>query len=263
MATSISRGRCDFCNRGLNNLCNKLSPISYDYPGAFAEYMAIPAEGIRGGSVLKVPDNLTDDEGALSEPLGCVINGQIIARASLGDTVVVIGAGPIGCLHVEVAKAREAARVILVEVSETRLRMVPSFKVDELINATEVDPVLKIMGLTDNKGADVVIVAAPSKKAQEDSLRMAKKNGMVNLFASLPKEGPYIRINSRLVHYGQISITGASDSTPVHQRLSLDMLSRGMINTRDLITHQLPLDDLIEGLDILQRGEGLKIVIHP
>jgi len=263
MATSISCGRCELCRSGLNNLCSNLKPISYDYPGAFAEYMAIPAQGIRGGNVLKVPDNLTDDEAAISEPLGCVINGQIIANTDSGHTVVVIGAGPIGCLHTEVARARGATKVVLIEISESRLKMARAFRIDELVNAAEEDPLRKVMELTDNKGADVVIVAAPSNKAQEESLRMAKKNGVVNLFASLPKEKPYIRINSRLVHYNQISITGASDSTAIHQKIALDMLSKGMINTEALITHQLPLDDLIKGLDILQRGEGLKIIIHP
>ena len=263
MATSISCGRCELCRQGLNNLCHNLTPISYDYPGAFAEYMAIPAQGIRGGNVLKVPDNLTDDEAAISEPLGCVINGQIIANTDSGHTVVVIGAGPIGCLHTEVARARGVTKVILVEVSEARLKMARAFRIDELINAAEEDPVRKVMELTDNKGADVVIVAAPSNKAQEDSLRMAKKNGVVNLFASLSKENPYLKIYSRLVHYNQISITGASDSTAIHQKTALDMLSKGMINTKALITRQLPLEELPKALDLMLAHKGVKTAVIP
>lgn len=263
MATSISCGKCNFCKRGLNNLCNKLAPVSYDFPGAFAEYMAIPPAGISGGNVLKVPDDLSDDEGALSEPLGCVINGQIIAAVGLGDTVVIIGAGPIGCLHVEVAKARGATKIILVEISQSRLDMAAKFGVEHLVNASREDAVSRVMELTDGLGAEVVIVAAPSAKAQEQGLQMARKNGRVSLFASLPKDNPYLKINSRLIHYGQISLTGASDSIPFHQELALNMLSAGKINTKDLITHRLPLTDLVEGLNILQEGKALKIIIHP
>lgn len=263
MATSISCGRCAFCNQGLNNLCNSLTPISCDFPGAFAEYMAIPAQGIAGGNVLRVPDNLSSDEGALSEPLGCVINGQMIADVGLGNTVVVIGAGPIGCLHVEAARARGATKIILTEISQARLEMASAFDVDALVNVSQEDPVSRVLDLTKGLGADVVIVAAPSNEAQEQSLQMARKNGVVNLFASLPTENPYLKINSRLIHYNQISLTGASDSTPYHQRMALNMLSSGMINTQALITHRFGLTDFIEGLNILQGGKGLKIIIHP
>ena len=108
--------------------------------------------------------------------------------------------------------------------------MARNFNVDFFIDASSEDTISRIMELTNESGVDVVIVAAPSNNAQEQSLQMVKKNGVVNLFASLSKDNPYLKINSRLIHYNQISLTGASDSTPFHQRLALNMLSSGMLN---------------------------------
>lgn len=262
MATTISCGRCELCHRGLGNLCESRICVGTDIAGAMAEYLAIPALALQRGNVLKVPNGLSDEAASLSEPLGCAVNAQLVAGVGLGKTVVVVGAGPLGCLHAELARANGALKVYITQRSEPRLSLARKLAVDEVIDTSVYDPVSQVRQLTQGQGADVVIVTAPNPKAQEEALGMAKKGGAVNLFASLPKDSPYLSINSRLIHYGQIALTGASDSTPYHQKIALELLARGKINTDAIITHRFPLEELERGFEAMREKVGLKLVIY-
>ncbi len=263
MATSISCGRCDLCHRGLGNLCADMVRISADFPGAFAQFMPIPAIAVRRGNVLKVPDSLSNEAGALAEPLSCVINSQQIAGVGAGHTVVVIGAGPMGIMQAEAAKAHGATRVIITQRSSPRLEMAKQFDVEAVIDAKNEDAVARVLELTGGLGADVVMVSAPSRQAQEQALEMAQKSGVVNLFASLPRDEAYLSLNSRLIHYGQIAVTGASDSAPQHVELALKLLDAGQINTEKLITHRVSLDDIEDGFKAMRDKVSLKVVVCP
>ncbi|MGQ9626163.1 MAG: alcohol dehydrogenase catalytic domain-containing protein [Anaerolineae bacterium] len=263
MATSISCGRCSLCHSGLENLCPNMVRISADFPGAFAELMHIPSVALRRGNVLKVPESLSSEAGALAEPLSCVVNSQQIAGVKAGDTVVVIGAGPMGILQGEVARANGATKVIITQRSATRLEMASQFDFDAVIDASREDPVARVKELTGGAGADVVMVAAPSKEAQERALEMARKGGMVNLFASLPQEEAFISLNSRLIHYGQIAVTGASDSAPQHVEVALKLLEAGKISTDKIITHRVLLDDIMDGFQFMADKVSLKVLVYP
>lgn len=263
MATTVSCGGCLFCNTGLGNLCENVLPVGTVVNGAFCEYMGVLPLGIKRGNVLKVPDNLSDDEAAISEPLGCVINGQIQAEVSQGDTVVIIGAGPIGCLHIEAAKSRGATKIIVIQRSEFRAGLVEKFDVDKVIISSKEDPVSACLNATNGKGADVVIISAPSNEAAEYALKLIKKGGRLSLFSSFPKDNPKITIDGNLIHYKQIKVVGASDSTSYHQILALNLLSFGKINTSALITHRFPLSKFLNAIEIAKRGESLKIIIKP
>jgi L-iditol 2-dehydrogenase len=263
MATTISCGHCEFCTAGFGNLCEKVQPVGTILPGAYSEFMEVPAIGIKRGNVLKIPESLSDDEAAVSEPLGCVVNGQMIADVRQADAVAIVGAGPIGCLHIEVAKHRGATKILIAEVSDARLKLAEQFGVDLAINSSKEDLVSAVMRFTGGAGVDVVIVAAPSKEAYEKSLAIARKNGRISLFASLPKDNPVITIDGNLLHYRQIRMCGASDSTAYHQRIALDMLAAGKVNTRALITHRFSLDDILKAIKMLQGGDGLKAIIKP
>lgn len=263
MATSISCGQCDLCHRGLGNLCSNMVRISADFPGAFAQLMPIPPIAVRRGNVLKVPDSLPNQAAALAEPLSCVINSQQIAGVDPGHTVVIIGAGPMGIMQAEAAKANGATRVIITQRSNPRLEMAKGFDVDAVIDAQNEDVVARVLELTGGLGADVVMVTAPSRQAQEQALEMATKSGVVNLFASLPRDEAYLSLNSRLIHYGQIAVTGASDSAPQHVELALKFLDAGKINTEKLITHRISLDDIQDGFQAMRDKISLKVVVCP
>jgi len=199
MATSISCGRCPVCRAGHTNRCENLKPISKDYPGAFAKYIAIPPAGVSGGNVVKVPPAL-GEMAALAEPTSCAINAQILAGVKVGDTVVIVGFGPLGAIHSQVARANGATKIIVSGRSPYRLRIAEELDIDAIIDVTKSDLVKQVMSLTGGVGADVVIVTVPTAQAQEQAFRMARKGGMINLFASLPKGASELTIDSRLIH---------------------------------------------------------------
>jgi len=261
MATSISCGRCGFCRLGHTNRCDHLTPISRHYPGAFADYLAVPPAGVQGGNAVKVPSTL-GDLAALAEPLSCVINAQILAGVKLGDTVVVIGCGPLGALHTQAARANGATKILVIQRSEARRQLAARLNVDAVINPAESDPVSQVMALTDGLGADVVIVCAPDPAAQTQGLALARKGGRVNFFAGLPKGQSEIMVDTRLIHYRELLVSGGSDSTPYHVELAVQLLAGGRISEH-IITHRLALDRFEEGLGLMKASQGLKILLKP
>ena len=226
MATSISCGDCSVCRSGYTNRCESLQCVSYDYPGAFAEYVAIPPAGVKGGNAVKVPDGL-GDMAALAEPLSCAINAQLLAGVKPNDTVVIIGCGPLGAIHAQLARANGAAKIIVTQRSQKRLQLAERLDIDELLDASKVDIAQEVMRLTAGVGADVIIVTAPDAGAQEQAFSMARKGGMINLFASLPKGASELKIDSRLIHYRELFVSGASDSSPRHVELAVELLDKG------------------------------------
>ena len=263
MATSISCMDCEWCRRGDTNLCDHLTPISSAYPGAYAEQMAVPGKGIKGGFTFKIPDGLPNEAAALAEPLSCVLNAQVISGVRLGQTVVVVGGGPLGCLNAEAARALGATRVIVTQRSKPRQELLKRLNVDAVVDASHGSVVEEVTRLTNGRMADVVMVATPTAHAQEEALLLARKNGVVNLFASLPKEVPYLSINSRTIHYNQISLMGAAESAPKHVDWALKLLAAGRINYKAIITHRFPLSQIMDGFHVMEEKTGLKVLIEP
>ncbi|MCK5248746.1 MAG: alcohol dehydrogenase catalytic domain-containing protein, partial [Spirochaetaceae bacterium] len=123
LATTVACNACSICDRGLQNMCPNAKPISYDFDGAFAGWIAIPPQALAGGNVIKVPEGIPVEAAVLSEPISCVLNAQILAGLIDGDTVLIVGGGPLGALHAEVAKTLGAAKVMIIQRSEPRLSM--------------------------------------------------------------------------------------------------------------------------------------------
>ncbi len=263
VAPAIPCGFCHYCRQGVQGMCAHLTAIGYHYDGGFADYMLVPPVAVRNGCVNKLPDNISFEEAAIAEPLACCINGQELSAVKLGDTVVVIGAGPVGCFHVQLAKSQGAAGIILVDISEKRLRIAGVASADVYIDGSRERVTEIVMEETKGRGAEVVIVACSSGKAQEESLRMVASRGKVNFFGGLPKDNPYIKFNSNLPHYKEFSVVGTHGSSPRHNRLALDLIAGGRIKAKELITHRLPLDKVPEGIGMAEKGECLKVIIKP
>ena len=217
----------------------------------------------KDGSVNIIPDNLSFDEASITEPFACAINGQELSKVAEGDNVVIIGAGPIGCMHIELARARGAGKIILVELSESRLEMARKFNADVYINPETQDVISKVLSETDGRGADVIIIAAPSGKAQEDAVSMAAYSGRINFFGGLPKDNPVVKLDSNIVHYKELFINGTSGSLPRHNKKALDLFSSGAVSAKDFITHTFPLEEILEGIRTVESGKSLKVIIHP
>jgi len=263
MATSVSCGECAYCRRGWTNLCVDLAPMGFTYEGGMAEYTVIPARAIRNGHVVKVPAGVKAEHAALSEPLSCAVNSADNSRIEPGDTVVVVGAGPMGIMNACVAREVGAAQVILAEINPIRLKQAESFAFDRLVNPTTEDLKQIVMDSTGGIGADVAIVAAPAAAPQEEAVYLVRKRGTVCLFASLPASNKMLSIDSRAVHYGEVRVVGTSDSTPEHVRKAVELIAGGSLPAERLASHVLGLGDILRAYELMQSGEALRVVLNP
>jgi L-iditol 2-dehydrogenase len=260
---AIPCGECFFCRRGQETVCENLESIGYQYDGGFAEFMRVPRKVLDRDGLNRVPDHVPFEAASLTEPLACVLNGQEIAQVGTGDVVAVLGAGPIGCLHVRLARARGASSIILADVNERRLELSVRARPDIVIDSAKEDAVDAVRKATDGRGADVVITATGAGAAQEQALEMASARGRISLFGGLPRDNSVIRFDSNLVHYRELIVVGAYGSAPRHNRAALELISTGAVEVEDLITHRVPLDRVRDAIDIVTSGEGLKVVVEP
>ena len=261
---AIPDGTCVECLAGHPTVCENQLSMGYQFPGGFAEFLVVPNEVLRVNGLNRIPDSLSFAEASLAEPLACVLNGQELARVGEGDTVVIVGSGPIGCLHVRLARARGAATVILIDVNAERLAQAAALVTPDLaIVAGETDSVAAVLEATNGRGADVVITAAASGQAQEQGLAMLARRGRLSLFGGLAKDAPTITVDSNLVHYRELTIVGVNGSSPDHNRQALELIATGQVPVADLITHRLPLARVLDALDIVARGEAIKVTIEP
>ncbi|PDP85455.1 alcohol dehydrogenase [Glycomyces fuscus] len=261
---AIPCGNCTECSDGRFTVCSRQESMGYHYDGGFAEYMIIPESVLAVDGVNRVPENIDLAEASVAEPLACVLNGQEIAGVGEGDTVVVMGAGPIGCLHVRLARARGASKVYLVDINRGRLDMSADIvQPDAAVCGEETDAVEEVLRLTDGRGADVVITAAASGRAQEDALRMVARSGRISFFGGLPKDAPIIQLDSNAVHYREISIFGANGSSPEHNRRALELISSGAVPVADLITERMALSDVHKAIETVASGTAIKVTIQP
>ena len=215
-------------------------------------------------SVAGVPSSLWTFRQKLQSPTREEEDNFGFAVAVDGDVVVVMGAGPIGCLHVRLARSRGAAKVYLTDINIDRLKLsADRVEPDAAIEGSGADVIDRVMELTDGRGASVIITAAPSGKAQEDAIDMAAPQGRVSFFGGLPKDDPFIRCNSNTVHYRELSLIGANGSSPDHNRRALGLIASGAVPVDDLITHRVPLERVQDAIDAVLSGEAIKVVVEP
>jgi L-iditol 2-dehydrogenase len=256
-------GTCEFCTSGRHELCENQKELGQHWPGGLAEYVAIPAECVKLGNIQLVPEGMKDTHAAVIEPISSCVHAQEKARVSLGDTVVVFGAGPIGCIHVALAKARGAFRVYLIDIDGNRLAMADAFNPDGTINSAVQDPVEAVRKLTGGKGAEVIIVATPAPIAAVQAVEMAKKGGRIVQFGGLPHHDSKPGIDMNLVHYRGLTIIGTSTFNPRHNRTAMQLVQTGLVPADKLITHVFSLDDFEEGANLALVGKVLKGVYVP
>ncbi|MCA0435184.1 MAG: zinc-dependent dehydrogenase [Austwickia sp.] len=262
---AVPCGECHECAKGWMEVCQNQTSVGYQYDGGFAEYMIVPEQVLKVDGLNHIPDNVGFDEASALEPFACAINAQEQLGIEEGDFTVVFGAGPIGCMHIRIARGvHKVGPVVLVDINAERLKMsADAVQPDHVINSAEEDVVAKVMELTGGRGADVVITATPANITQEQAIAMAARNGRISFFGGLPKTNPIINCDSNLVHYRQLHIHGANGSAPRHHKAALHYVSTGQIPVKDLITARLPLERAMEAFDIVAKGEAIKVTIEP
>ena len=262
---AVPCGECHECRKGWMEVCQNQTSVGYQYDGGFAEYMIVPAAVLKVDGLNRIPEGVGYDEASAAEPFACAINAQEQIGIEEGDVVVVFGAGPIGAMHVRIARGvHKAGKIVLVDINSERLKMTAgAVHPDDTIDGSSVNVVEEVMKMTDGRGADVIITATPATITQEQAVAMAARNGRISFFGGLPKNNPTIALDSNLVHYRQLHIHGANGSAPEHHKRALAYIASGQIPVKDLITRHVPLADALEAFDIVARGEAIKVTVEP
>jgi len=249
---------CAMCQMGKQNLCENMIWLW----GAYAEYIKVPARMVLV-NMQEIPPHVSYEEASITEPLACVLHGAEEAGVKLGDTVTIIGAGPIGLLHLLTAKKKGAGKIISVDLVEERLNFAKKLGADEAINAGKGNVAEKVRRLTSGYGADVVIEAIGLPVTWEQALKLVRKGGTVLEFGGCPP-GTEIKVDTELLHYGEVAVRGAFHATPWHFKKALNLIASKTIDVRPLVTRKMTLEEIKEAFEILSTTKSeIKIAITP
>jgi len=183
------------------------------------------------------------------------------ADTTLGDVVVVMGAGPIGCLHIAVAKAR-GARVILSEPSSIRRQIAERFAPELIVDPVAENLIEEVRHFTCGRGADIAICANPVAATHAQAVEFVRKRGKVLLFGGLPKNNPMTTLDGNRIHYNEISVIGTFSYHPSYHALALETIEHGIVKSEDVITHTFPLDTIDQAFQMASSGEALKVMVQ-
>jgi L-iditol 2-dehydrogenase len=253
---------CRYCMEARENACRNRVAIGYEYDGGFAEFVRIPARAVEDGHVVRIPDGTHFDEAALAEPLACCINGIRKVDVGLGDAVLVVGAGPIGLMHLQLARAAGAGMVLVSEPNPGRREAAARLRADRVVDPAAESLRGIVMDVTGGLGADAVIMAIGVPGIVNDLLKLVRKGGRLNLFAGFPDAGD-TTIEANLIHYNEITVNGTSAATRLDYLTAVSMIASHRVNVKDLVTHRFGLDGFGEAYNLHRAGVGLKLVIEP
>jgi L-iditol 2-dehydrogenase len=265
LGSILTCGECRECIDGFQNLCTQHLLYGYDpFPGAYAELAAVPP--IATKNLIPLPDDLPSDLATVADPFACALNGIEVLDVRLGDTVMILGSGPIGCWQSVMARDRGAGKVFLADVNRQRLDIalgVVGRFVDDAWVVGEDNGVADVLRRTDGAGAERISVAAPSKQAQQAALEMAARRARVVYFAGLPKHDPVSPLDMNQLHYKELAILGAYGATRRQYRITMEYLNRRRDDLAAVVTHRFPLEGIGDAFETIRSGAGLKVVIQP
>ncbi|MEW6740414.1 MAG: alcohol dehydrogenase catalytic domain-containing protein [Nitrospirota bacterium] len=248
---------CRYCNSGNYTACESLHAGNYE-PGGFSEYIRVPAQNVKYGTFI-LPDNMTYEEAAMIEPLACVVAGQKHIEIKRGQTVLMIGSGMSGLLHIQMAKSK-GATVVATDINKYRLDKATEFGADYVFDANEYSAE-NLKEINKDNLAEHVIVCAGAKKAVNDAVSSVDRKGKI-LFFAVP-EGD-ISIPSTRFWRDEITATFSYGASPDDLKIAMEMIQSGTINAKKMITHMVPLSDIQRGFKLVSEAkESLKVVIIP
>ncbi len=258
-ANSAPCGECYYCRRGNENLCEDLLFNN----GAYAEYIRIPAR-IVARNTYAIPDGVSYQDAALIEPLACVVRGLEETHLRSGDTIVVMGLGPIGLMFVRMARV-QGARVIAIGRRLSQLQNAARLGAAEGIIAGDDSTAIirRVKELTEGRGADIAIEAVGRPDTWELATRLVRRGGTVNFFGGCPSE-THVMLDTQLLHYSEITCTASFHHTPAGIRKSLELVSSGQIMAAQFVNRVEPLSNLLEVMKHLTSHNGhMKTAIIP
>ena len=260
LAPNIGCGICDWCVSGDTHLCPTYTAFGINMDGGFAEYVRIPPNAITQGNIMILDDFMPLDTAALLEPASCVLNGQELTGIRLNDKVLIIGAGPIGIMHGQLAKAFGAAKVYMRDLSAERMKQsVALIPGAEAVEEDDLEAAAK--RLTGGKGFDVTITACPAPSAQIDALKITGMNGRILYFGGLPAGKDDVTLATNQIHYKQLSIHGSTKANVNQFRAVAKMAAAGTLELEKIISRRYPINEFSDAIEYAKKAEGLKTII--
>jgi L-iditol 2-dehydrogenase len=234
-----SCGECPQCKAGAENLCVKMQIMGFHRDGGFAEYVTAPVK-----SLIPLPESISNDEAVFAEPLSCCLNALELARPAKGESIGIWGGGPAGTLLKRVSEAL-GCRPFVIETDERRRKLADGFTVPP------------------EKTIDIAVIAVGDMKAYRDAMQYLTPRGRLVVFSGLPKDNPSLSVDFNELHYREQTIVGAYGCSYRHGQIALDIIRDGQVRVSDMISHNMALDELDEALGIVERREGMKILLYP
>jgi len=251
---------CHYCLRGCHTACETLHTTNYD-PGGFAEYIRIPHLNVDRG-VFLLPDELSYEDGVFIEPLACVVRGQRLANLQPGQSILILGSGISGLLHLLLARTLGAGNIIATDISEYRLQMARKFGADAVIHAEEDIPA-RVRDINKGRLADLVVVCAGAPAAFTQALKSVDRGGTILCFATT-EPGVDLSVPINEFWRNEIKLMPSYGNSPLDATVAIELIRSGRVPVGKMITHRLPLDKAGLGFRLVaQGGDSLKVIIAP
>ena len=253
---------CRYCLEDKPAMCETLRSTKF-YPGGFSEYVRVPAINIEKGGVLKMPDSVSYEEGTFVEPVGCAVRGHRKANVSPGSSVLVLGSGLSGLIHIQLAKAFGAGRIVATDVNDYRLEYALKMGADFSFNAMDENMIDNLLAANDGRGYDFVIICTAVPVAFKQAMKAVDKGGTVLVYA-INTPGTEMPFDIYDFYNRGITLIATYAASPRDLAEALRLIQHGRVETQKLITHRLPLKDTVEGFQLMVKGgESMKVIIDP
>jgi L-iditol 2-dehydrogenase len=256
----IACGSCYVCRSGRTNICANRITLGYELDGGFATFIKIPAIAIAKGNLIKLPDDVSYEEGAASEPLTAAYNGIRRSNLALGQSVLIVGAGPIGLFHTQLAKVEGAGLIVVSEPQAGKRALAKELGADAVIDPSSENVQKRVKELTDGAGMDIVLADVGIPKVVEGAIEYIRKGGTYVIFAGCPT-GSQINIDPNVIHYKELVVTGSSAAKPEDQRRMLKMIAEHRIQMKPLISDVLPAEKWQQAFAMKGNYQGLKTIL--
>jgi L-iditol 2-dehydrogenase len=262
IAPVVPCGNCWECKHGMENMCSGNRIIGYEINGGMAERMLIPADAVARGNVFKAAVDLPSEQLALAEPLSCVVNGQRRSDVRAGSNVLIMGAGPIGLFHLQLARLSGADAVIVSEPADIRRAHAERFGATATVDPTSGDLDAAVLDATGGIGVDAAIVCIGIPPLINQAINLTRPGGTINIFAGLKDKG-WAEVEGNRIHYKELVVTGTSNSRRADYAIALRMIEAGRIDTAAMVTHRFPLESVVEAIETVTSREAIKVAVLP
>jgi L-iditol 2-dehydrogenase len=262
VAPVIPCRRCWECRHDLENLCANARILGYAIDGGMAEYLLVPAEAVTAGCLFTAHQDLPPEQLALAEPLACVVNGQRWSTVEVDDLVLVMGAGPIGLFHLQLARLAGARAVIVSEPSAARRAQAERLGATVAVDPAAQDLAEVVRELSEGVGVDSSVVCVGVPELVNQAVELSRSGGRVNVFAGLTGAG-WVEVAASRIHYRQVRLTGSANSRRSDFETALRLIESGRVETASMVTHRFPLAAVHEAVATVGTGEAVKVAVLP